>query len=256
MPRIVVTLDLDWAPDSAIDFAAEILASAGVRATWFVTHDSPAVQRLREKPDLFELGIHPNFLAGSSHGSTPEEVFATCMKLVPEATSVRTHALVQSTPLFDVMLKTTPIRCDASLLLPHARHLEPVEYQWRGTTLLRVPYHWEDDIEMLRDRPSWELATALGSSEGLRVFDFHPIHVFLNSADMKPYEALKTSVKPLSSASREQVQAFANPEAGAQTVFRALVEHLAREGSSGERIRDVHASWQGPPSAGDVRGAS
>lgn len=242
MRRTVLTLDVDWAPDDAIDFAAGVLADHGVKATWFLTHDSPAVARLRERPDLFELGIHPNFLAGSSHGATPEEVLDYCMRLVPDATSMRTHALVQSTPLFDLVLRRTPIRCDASLLLPHAPRIDLVEYQWRGTTLLRLPYHWEDDIEMLRDRPSWELDDAL-AGEGFRVFDFHPIHLFLNSADMRPYEALKSSVKPLGAATREQMESFVNRGVGARTVFMALVERLGREGG-GERVRDVYTSWK------------
>jgi hypothetical protein len=242
MKRPVITLDIDWAPDAAIDFAAGMLVRHRAKATWFLTHDSPAVRRLREHPDLFELGIHPNFLPGSSHGATPEEVLGFCMNLVPDAVSMRTHALVQSTPLFDTVLKKTPVRCDASLLLPHARSTEAVEYQWMGTTMLRVPYHWEDDIEMLRDRPSWSLETAL-AGEGLRVFDFHPIHVFLNSADMKPYEALKSKVKPLGAATVEAMAPFVHAGEGARTVFAALVEHVGKSGG-GERVRDVYNSWK------------
>ena len=62
MNDLVLTLDMDWAPDCAIDFVSEELVSREVRATWFVTHASPAVHRLREHPELFELGIHPNNL--------------------------------------------------------------------------------------------------------------------------------------------------------------------------------------------------
>src|SRR5215467_8520985 len=95
----ILTFDIDWAPDFMIDHVAGILVEARVRATWFVTHSSDAIDRLREHPDLFELGIHPNFLPGSSHGSSPQEVLQTCMTIVPEAQSFRTHSLVQSTPL-------------------------------------------------------------------------------------------------------------------------------------------------------------
>jgi hypothetical protein len=240
---VVITIDVDWAPDAAIDFTAELLARRGVKATWFLTHDSPAVGRLRARPEQFELGIHPNFLPGSSHGATPEEVLDFCMKLVPGALSVRTHALIQSTPLYDLLLRRTPVRCDASLLLSHARVLEPFEYQWKGTTLLRVPYHWEDDIEMLRDRPAWDLASAMGA-EGLRVFDFHPIHVFLNSADMAPYEALKREVRPLGDASLAQMEPFVHAGAGSRTVFSALADHLATSGG-GKRLADIYGQWKG-----------
>ncbi|MCA9588844.1 MAG: hypothetical protein KC657_26190 [Myxococcales bacterium] len=242
MSHTVLTIDVDWAPDAAIDFTADLLASRGVKATWFLTHDSPAVARLRERPELFELGIHPNFLPGSSHGATPEDVLDYCMKLVPDATSVRTHALVQSTPLYDLVLRRTPVRCDVSLLLPHARRLDLVEYQWKGTTLLRLPYHWEDDIEMLRDAPAWDLETAI-AGEGYRVFDFHPIHVFLNSADMGPYESLKAAVRPLGAATIEQMQPFVHEGPGPRTVFTALADHLAAHGG-GARVRDVYNAWR------------
>ena len=64
--EIALTFDIDWAPDWAIDLTAGILREREVRATWFVTHESPAVDRLREDSELFELGIHPNFLPGST----------------------------------------------------------------------------------------------------------------------------------------------------------------------------------------------
>ncbi|MBL8678988.1 MAG: hypothetical protein JNK05_07470 [Myxococcales bacterium] len=242
MIRPVITLDIDWAPDVAIDFAADLLATAGAKATWFVTHASPAVDRLRQRPDLFELGIHPNFLPRSSHGTTPEEVLDYCMKLVPDAVSMRTHSLVQSTPLLATVLARTPVRCDATMLLSHAKRTEPFEYQWGGTTMLRVPYHWEDDIEMIRDVPKFSLDDAI-AGEGLRVFDFHPIHVFLNSADMKPYEGLKSAVKPLNEATLEAMQPFVYNGAGSRTVFEALAKYAGAHGG-GERIGDIYNAWK------------
>ena len=95
VPSLAITLDIDWAPDHVIDRIAAQLIDARVRATWFVTHQSPAIDRLRARPDLFELGIHPNFLNQSTHGETPAEVLAHCMALVPDARSMRTHSLVQ-----------------------------------------------------------------------------------------------------------------------------------------------------------------
>ena len=219
-----------------------MLVDAKVRATWFVTHESPAIAALRDHPELFEIGIHPNFLPGSSHGDTPDAVLASCMRMVPDAISMRTHALVQSTPLLECVLEKTPNRCDASLLLSYASHVEPIEYQWKGTTLLRIPYVWEDDIEMLRDHPRWSTTTALAGG-GLRVFDFHPIHVALNSEDFVRYERLKAAVKPLRRASSEDLRPFVNPAFGARSAFRALVDQLSREGG-GLLMRDIYHRWR------------
>lgn len=100
MDDALLTLDIDWAPDCTIEWIARTLVARQVRATWFVTHLSPAVERLRDHPDLFQLGIHPNFLAGSSHGDTTDAVLGHCMGLVPEALTMRSHALVQSPPIW------------------------------------------------------------------------------------------------------------------------------------------------------------
>ena len=127
--KAAVTFDIDWAPDCAIDFAANLLAERGVKSTWFVTHLSPAVERLRSCPDLFELGIHPNFMPKSSHGVEPEQVLKTCMEFVPEAVSVRTHGLLQSGSLFDLVMSLTPVTFDVSLFHPRALQIEVIKYE-------------------------------------------------------------------------------------------------------------------------------
>ncbi len=243
MNELVVTLDTDWAPDAAIDYAAGVLIEHGVRATWFITHASAAIDRLRGRPDLFEIGIHPNFLFGgrNDHGRTPAEVLAFCMNLAPEATSMRTHALVQSTPLLDEVLARTPVRTDVSLLLPRAAGLNPVHLPRGGKTITRIPYVWEDDVEMDARQPIWNITGLLALGAGLKVMDFHPIHVFLNSADMRPYEALKAQ-RPIGQASAADMQAHVHSGPGARTMFVDVCAHLAAAGSS-VTIGQLSQAW-------------
>jgi hypothetical protein len=237
MTDIVLTFDVDWAPDFAIDFVAEQLLDRRLKATWFITHQSPALERLREHPELFELGIHPNFLPGSTHGPTPGEVLRYCMKLVPEATSLRTHGLYQSTPLLDEVLSNTPITRDVSLFLPHASLLQPVQYDWKGRTLLRIPYYWEDDLEMERGSPCWRLAD-LKTGQGLKVFDFHPIHVYLNSATMRSYTEVKQIAPGLDQVAQSDASGYIFDGEGTRTMFMEVIDHLAATGRS-LRIKDI-----------------
>jgi hypothetical protein len=230
--RTALTLDTDWAPDFAIDHAAGLLSEQGVAATWFVTHASPAIDRLRERPDLFELGIHPNFKAGSSHGDSPAAVLAHCTALVPEARSMRTHGLVQSSDLLALVRASTAIRVDASLFLPHARALAPVDYPLETGSLVRIPYLWEDDAEMYRATPDWATAALARDAGGLAVFCFHPIHVFLNSADMGPYRSL-------GDAGEREAAALRHDGAGAGTAFAELIGALA--GARGARVSELAA---------------
>jgi hypothetical protein len=55
MRRFAITLDTDDTPDAAIDFTADLLAAHAVKATWFVQHESPAIERLARRGELFEL---------------------------------------------------------------------------------------------------------------------------------------------------------------------------------------------------------
>ena len=243
MNEIVLTLDVDWAPDCAINFVAERLLAHRVRATWFVTHTSPAILALRRYPDLFELGIHPNFLPGSTHGETPEVVLRHCMALVPHATSMRSHALMQSTPLLDTVMRETPIETDVSLFLPRAKAVEFIEYHRPGRTLLRVPYVWEDDFEMESGDPCWELSPLFGRGEGLKVFNFHPIHIYLNSADIGPYHRLKRRVRCVTEATPEEAAAFVHVGMGTQVSWGQILKHLIEHGRS-SRICDLHGRWR------------
>ena len=241
--QIGLTVDVDWAPDFMIDFVAAILIEHEVRATWFITHESPALARLRAQAHLFELGIHPNFFPGSTHGDTPKAVLRHCMELVPDAVSIRSHGLLQSTTLLAQILEHTPVKIECSLFLPRAANLEPIEYQWERRTLLRLPYFWEDDLEMERTNPCWQLKPLLAIGSGLKIFDFHPVHVCLNSSTMESYRQLKERVPHLSDGRPEAAAEFRQSGSGSQTLFVELVRHLAETGQAC-RMHEIYEYWQ------------
>jgi peptidoglycan/xylan/chitin deacetylase (PgdA/CDA1 family) len=236
--ELVLTFDVDWAPDSVIDAVADTLTAAGVRATWFVTHRSPAVDRLARQPDLFELGIHPNLLPGSTHGETPEAVFRHCAELVPAARSMRTHSLVQSTPLLSYVASSTPLELDSSTYLPHATHVVPLVHRHGDRAIVRVPFVWEDDLEMASDSPCWDLGGLLATGPGLKVVDLHPIHVYLDAPDLGAYHALRHAAPDLTAASIEQLTLH-RAQAGTVESFldQAVAHQVARGG--GRRLADL-----------------
>jgi hypothetical protein len=239
--EVVLTLDLDWAPDVAIDFVSRELVQRGVRATWLVTHRSAAVERLEEHSDLFELGIHPNFLPGSTHGSTLEGVLDHCMGLVSGAVTMRTHGLYQSSMLLDLVLERTPLEVDLSLFLPRANHVAPVLLQRAAGRLVRIPYVWEDDFEMDCRQPSWQLEPLL-AGQGLKVLDLHPVHVFLNSPTMDNYRLVKSLRQELHECRWDELQRLMQPGDGPRTFFLEVVDHLAAAGTS-SLAREVAARW-------------
>ena len=238
----LITLDIDWAPEFVIDWVAQRLIDANVRATWLVTHESRAVDRLRRRSDLFELGIHPNFMAGSSHGATAIAVLRHCLDLVPEAISMRTHGLVQSTELLDLVLAHTTIRADLSLFLPHTQTNEMIHYWGEDRELVRIPYIWEDDFEMRRPNPVWRVDALVRSSAGFAVLDFHPIHVYLNQPDPQAYDVLKRRCGKLTAARQNDADDLIGHGEGPRTMFESVLDRL--QAHSGKRITDLVATRQ------------
>jgi len=186
---LILTFDVDWAPDFVIDALRMRLSEARIKATFFITHASPAIDRLRRQAGLFELGVHPNFGHGSTHGQTPAEVIGHCMTLVPEARMMRTHGLVQSTNMLQMVADQSPIEIDASVYWPGA-YGEVCDYPLATRTLKRVIYGWEDDFEMYRPHPQWSADRFVRRGSAM-IVAMHPIHVFLNAPTMTPYFELR-----------------------------------------------------------------
>lgn len=239
-----MTIDVDWAPDFMIEAVAMALVERQVRATWLVTHRSAALEGLAAHPELFELGVHPNFLPGSSHGACPEQVLQTVLDLVPGAKTMRTHALVQSTPILQAAARTS-IELDLSLFLPRATAAQPFVHWMTGSRLWRLPYVWEDDLEFGRPDPDWT-GDCLRPEDGtVAVLDFHPVHVWLNSRSADAYAALKKTCPDLQQVRARDTDGLVAPGTGTRTMFESIADRLAAAGG-GATCRQLLRTWPEP----------
>ena len=187
-----LTIDIDWANDVVLADTIDLIETSGVAATWFVTHDTPLLNRLRTN-SRFELGIHPNFnflLEGDfRNGRNAREVIERLQTIVPEAVSVRSHSMTQSSQLI-ALFKEMGLSHDANHFVPvnAGINLKP----WKlWNDLIRVPYFWEDDLHLLYERfgvAQQNPSSLLAKGCGLKVFDFHPIHIFLNTESLSRYD--------------------------------------------------------------------
>jgi hypothetical protein len=232
----ILTIDVDWAPDWMIEYVASVLLSKHVKATWFVTHTSPAIEAIQHRPDLFETGIHPNCLPGSTQGNNDDEVLRHVKEIVPDAISMRTHALYQSTPFLTRAAKDHAISIDVSLYLPRTPNLAQHCIRWQGVELWRIPYFWEDDFEMFEDDPIWTFSDPRLHVQGLKVFDFHPAYIVLNADRFSVYEKLKRE-KQLPTWDFDFVRPHISSRCGPKTIFLELVDYLAKSG--GKWIKEL-----------------
>ena len=84
-----------------------------------------------------------------------------------------------------------PIDTDVALFLPFHPSLTATML-YAGSSrrqLVRLPYFWEDGFSAIW--PDWDWQTGAFDFDGLQIYNFHPIHVALNTDTMDRYQALK-----------------------------------------------------------------
>ncbi len=223
-------MDLDWAPDWAVAESAQLVLKHGMAVTLFVTNDTPALKELASS-DRVELGVHPNYMPGSSHGATPAQVMDHVTALVPGARGVRSHGLWRGTS-FVVDYGARGLDYEASDLLFLHPGITGGRY-WNGVA--QLPIWWEDDVQMLYGRAMTLADVPLADAPPLAVLNFHPILIALNSANLDGYQALKAELgaagRTLAEATREEIARFENTaESGVRDVLASVCAWCADRG--------------------------
>lgn len=226
-----LTFDIDWAPDWCVETCLDICRKASIPATIFVTHKSKLIDEINNDP-LFELGIHPNFFPGSSHGNENRDILDYCLDIVPAATSFRTHGLYMSSPLLSLISdEYETLRTDVSIFMPFNIHLRPTSVYMgeKNRRIVRIPYFWEDDAAA--SCPGWNWKIEIMPSSGLKIFNFHPIHVALNMASLKKYSELKNKIHPkkLYELNLGECETYINLHDGVRTYLQRIVDSLPKD---------------------------
>ena len=217
----LLTFDCDWAPDFVINDIINLLDAEKIKATFFITNNSQILKKLRGNK-LFEIGIHPNFFPKSTQGSNEDSILNNLKQIVPEAKSIRTHGLFQSTPLVK-KFQEYGIENDLSLFLQNTPNIVP--HHSKFFNLFRFPYFWEDDVA-ITEKVNWSFEDSLYHVNGLKIFNFHPIHVFLNSNNMDNYENLKKEIG-LEQLNEENIKNYVNQsDIGVKSFFIEIISSL------------------------------
>lgn len=190
-----LTFDLDFAVDEVIEDTLELLSDFNVRATFFMTGPTDHVDRIRSNP-LIDVGIHPNFNplldATAGAGQTAQDIISDLLSQFPEARSVRSHSLGQSTRI-NQLFSDAGLTHESNIYLPSGQVKRSAPWaHWTG--MIRVPYHWQDSIFCLTEsteNPEPMASELVMKADDFCVFNFHPIHVFLNTESMGRYEAAR-----------------------------------------------------------------
>jgi hypothetical protein len=175
LTKYFFTSDIDWAPEEVIEDTLALFAKYDAKITLFATHKSEQI--LNSDRNYVEVGIHPNFNGIMFKGDSqrPEKILNELLAFYPEAIGVRCHSVMQSSGLVN-LFRSFGMLYESNTFLPYCTSIKPYKC-WTGIT--RIPYNWEDDVHFTYgyDFNSDNLA----KNCEFKIYDFHPIHIFLNT---------------------------------------------------------------------------
>ena len=221
-PELVLTADLDWAPDAVLAHMLELLEPFGVPLSLFCTHPTALAAGL-------DVGIHPNLLQTLEPRPVVEELLAA----YPEARGIRCHALLHSSRL-STLYRELGLEYTSNYLCP-GRVVGPL-HAMAGLT--EVPIYLEDDHYFSVHQEFSAEAIDL-DSPGLRVLNFHPVHVFLNTPGPELWDRAKVDYhKP------ERLARHRWKGRGTATLLLELLERARRRGLRFSSLRTVVDRWR------------
>lgn len=210
---IYFTSDIDWAPDEVIEDMLGIFDKYNQKCTMFATHESESIINVK---NIHEIGIHPNFnslFSQNEQNLNSEKIIDDLMESYPNSIGVRSHSTTSSSGLLDLFYKKG-LKYDSNLFIPY-QDIYPFEL-WNG--FLRIPYNWEDDVHFLYNKSFSQ--TELCLDKEYLIFDFHPIHVFLNTESESRYLSAKKFYKD-----PDKLVEYRNTSTlGARTLLISLLE--------------------------------
>lgn len=233
-PLFVLTSDTDWAADPCIEDVAAAADRFGITPVFFATNESPALARL-ERDGRAEVGLHPNFRPGSTHGADVGSVIDHIRGLFPKARGFRSHSFVDSFEITEE-LRARGLEYDSNLCLDMEPDLRPLKHV---SGLTRFPIFWEDNVHWLRGR-SWDVGAMIETflTPGLKVLNVHPVNFSLNIPDERFYRSVKSDVASLTADDLTR-RRFDGP--GTRTFLLALLERVRSLGHRFHTLAEVYA---------------
>lgn len=228
-PRFILTMDTDWAPQFVLDHALSLIGDHGVPVTLFCTSPYHLPEDLQADGSV-ETALHPNFMPGSTQGppnAGEEERLRHLLALYPTARGSRSHRFYWHSGLRNRLLNCG-LAYDASIFCPLQSHLVPYDYYG----LTRFPTWWADGYHLLKGFALDRFAPPGMEMPGLKILNFHPIHVYCNTSDLgRMKKALATIQLP--EAGPEDLEPLRSDGHGVETLFISALKMMAgREGAT------------------------
>jgi len=218
-PVITITIDIDWAPEECVVDALKLIQEYRISPTIFATDNI--------KTDLiagYEHGIHPNFTGPAQDADDISNTISKCLNDFPDAAGLRAHALVFSTRHhFVVRDKFPEIEYLSNHYIAGQPNLGPYPVE---SQLPELPIFFMDNL-WLEMNGSFDIKRILelASRPGLKVFDFHPYHLYINSLNPDHYTEARPDYH-----NADKLISHRREGTGARSVLIALLEEIKKQG--------------------------
>ena len=188
MTKFVITIDIDWAGEDAIEETLQYFLSRNIPLTVFTTHHSKV---LESHMGRLLVGLHPFFGKNSSHGNEIAEIVKTVMDLPHNLAAFRCHRFgicnTSKQAMYDAGMKISSNVCTDMCLVPPFRD---------RIGLLEVPIFLEDGGYLWNKYPLQlnEVLHSLCKDPLPKVLLIHPMHFVLNTPNFNFMLDIKQSL--------------------------------------------------------------
>lgn len=185
MSRLIITCDIDWAPEWAISETLRCLDELKSQPTVFMTHPSDVINLHQE-----DIGLHPYFDPLSSHGQSLEQVVETVSSFPYTIPAFRCHRFKscnQSMQLmYDMGMRISSNVCtDLQDVSPFVSRYGMIEFP---IFMEDGGYLWRHGADLAAQRPHRSFA-----NDQPKVLLIHPMHFVLNSPNFDFMRQIKQS---------------------------------------------------------------
>jgi len=190
-PVFCFTSDIDWASEDVMKVYFDTINKYEIKPTLFLTHHSDIIEE-NFKNKKTDRGIHPNFMNGSSHGNSFDEVAKTCIKFAPESFGFRSHRAFDLTDITHLLKNEYNYKYVSNQITILQQFVRPILHE---SGLVNFPVFFEDGTHLYNKLDlDFKRYKNLFISPGLKVISFHPMNFVFNSPTMPFMRQIKDSL--------------------------------------------------------------
>jgi len=226
-----ISFDTDWAPEEVMDHTLKEILPGEIPATFFVTN---SYRCLGGHSDKHEIAPHTNPLALTEEALLGEldEKLAHCPT---GCLGHRGHSLYWTERLRPIF-RQKGIKYDSSTMMYLEGDIRPFKI---GHDLVELPLFFMDFFHLeccaLAGENPFSIDSLHLETNGLKILDFHPIHLFLNTPNIEFYASVKAHYQHPVELSKQKYNGY-----GIKNCFEDILNRLVQLGYHFATLKNIY----------------